>query len=298
MDLLISSSLITAFLAGVAALFAPCCITVLLPAYLASIFKEKRTVFLMTFVFFLGLLTIFLPLGLGFAGLGKFLTRNHTWVFIGGSIIMFALGTMILLGKHISLPVHLPSTKITNTGSVYLLGIFSGIATVCCAPVLAGTLTLSVLPGSVLWGGVYAVVYVLGMVIPLFVIAFFLDETHAIKKLKIFRATMSYSIGARQVHLRIADLISGFTFLLMGVVTVIVAIKNPSGGMVFSGSALQTAVNITASQITDALSRTSGSVPAFAWLIAVGLIILGIVVYAWKRSHDPLADSTKGGEEL
>src|SRR3989344_2347675 len=71
------ASLITAFIAGIAALFAPCCITVLLPSYLGSIFREKRKVFLMTFVFFLGLLAVFLPLGMGAAGLGKLFSRYH-----------------------------------------------------------------------------------------------------------------------------------------------------------------------------------------------------------------------------
>ncbi|KKT78169.1 MAG: Cytochrome c biogenesis protein transmembrane region, partial [Candidatus Giovannonibacteria bacterium GW2011_GWC2_44_8] len=77
METLIIASLITAFIAGIAALFAPCCITVLLPSYLGSIFREKRKVFLMTFVFFLGLLAVFLPLGMGAAGLGKLFSRYH-----------------------------------------------------------------------------------------------------------------------------------------------------------------------------------------------------------------------------
>ena len=47
---LVMASLVTAFIAGVAALFAPCCITVLLPAYLGSIFRQKATIMLMTLV--------------------------------------------------------------------------------------------------------------------------------------------------------------------------------------------------------------------------------------------------------
>ena len=56
MELLISTSLIAAFVAGIAALFAPCCVTVLLPSYFGSIFETRRKVFLMTFIFFLGIL--------------------------------------------------------------------------------------------------------------------------------------------------------------------------------------------------------------------------------------------------
>ena len=69
MELVAAASLITAFVAGMAALFAPCCIGVLLPSYLASVFKTKTEIFLMTFVYYLGLLTIFMPLGFGAAGL-------------------------------------------------------------------------------------------------------------------------------------------------------------------------------------------------------------------------------------
>jgi len=65
MEALVGTSLIAAFVAGVAALFAPCCITVLLPSYLGSIFREKYKIFFMTFIFFLGIATVFLPIGLG-----------------------------------------------------------------------------------------------------------------------------------------------------------------------------------------------------------------------------------------
>lgn len=293
MDLLITSSLIAAFLAGIAALFAPCCITVLLPVYLASVFREKRTVFLMTFVFFLGLLTIFLPLGLGFGSLGRLFTRYHTVFFATGSMVMLAMGVIILLGKRIALPFRMPGTKIEHAGSVYVLGLFSGIATVCCAPVLAGALALSMLPGSMLWGGVFAVVYVLGMVIPLFVIAFFLDETHAVKKLKIFRATISYSLGSQKVHLRVADLISGVTFVMMSIITMVVAIKNPTGSTVLKHSMLQTAVNITASQISDTLSRIAGGIPVWVWLAAIGVVLLAIALYTWKKLQQSTSDNGK-----
>src|SRR3989338_9181059 len=104
METLIISSLITAFIAGIAALFAPCCITVLLPSYLGSIFREKRKVLLMTFVFFLGLLMEFLTLGLGAAGLGKILSKFHDPIFIIGVIFFIFLGTTILLGRHFSMP--------------------------------------------------------------------------------------------------------------------------------------------------------------------------------------------------
>ena len=92
MDLLISTSMISAFIAGLAALFAPCCITVLLPSYLGSVFHDRRRVFLMTFIFFLGVLLVFLPLGLGSAAFGQFLSRYHNTIFIVMGAMLLFLG--------------------------------------------------------------------------------------------------------------------------------------------------------------------------------------------------------------
>src|SRR3989338_1810240 len=177
MDLLISASFIASFFAGIAALFAPCCITVLLPTYFASIFKEKSMVFLMTFIYFLGILSIFLPIGLGVSLLTQIFSQYHDTIFLIGGVFLLFLGMTLLLGQQFSLPfsVH-PQLQKQDFASVYVLGIFSAIATTCCAPVLAGVLTLSALPGSVLLGGIYTLSYVLGIVLPLFMIAFTLDK--------------------------------------------------------------------------------------------------------------------------
>src|SRR3989339_713061 len=147
MDLLVSASFIAAFLAGIAALFAPCCITVLLPTYFASIFKQKRKVFFMTFIFLLGLLTVFIPIGLGISAISQTLRDYHDLIFISGGFFILILGTLLTLG------------------------IFSGIATTCCVPVLAGVLALSAISGSYILGSLYTLTYVLGMVTPLFILS-------------------------------------------------------------------------------------------------------------------------------
>src|SRR3989344_9478004 len=98
MEILITASILAALIAGMAALFAPCCITILLPAYLSSMFRQKRTVFLMTFVFFLGLLAVFLPLGVGVAGVGQLFREYHDPIFTAGGLFFLALGASILLG--------------------------------------------------------------------------------------------------------------------------------------------------------------------------------------------------------
>lgn len=271
MELLIGASLITAFIAGIAALFAPCCITVLLPSYLGSIFRQRRTVFLMTFIFFLGLLAVFLPLGLGFAGLGQLFTKYHDMIFSIGGIFLLLLGASILLSIHFSLPFSIrPGTKVIGTGAVFVLGIFSGFATLCCAPVLAGVLALSVLPGSIFWGGIYALVYVLGMVIPLFIIAFFVDKTNIIGRLGLFKRQMSYSLARKKITITIAEAISGVTFLLMGALIFYLAKTNK---LAMGGGEFQTTLNIYLANLTDFINQYLGQIPAIVWIAAVVAVI-------------------------
>ncbi len=276
MEILITASLLAALIAGMAALFAPCCITVLLPAYLASIFRQKRTIFLMTFVFFLGLLAVFLPLGLGIAGLGQIFSQYHDTIFIIGGIFLLSLGAFILLGRHFSLPFRRqPKIQVQSAGSVFTLGVFSGFATLCCAPVLAGVLALSVLPGSLLLGGVYTLAYVLGMVIPLFFIAYFLDKTSFTKKFWTFKKTVSYRFAGKTIELSIADIISGITFVFMGILILYLA----QTSQLASHSSYQTMVNTYMSNLTDATNAYLGWIPGEAW---IGLIAAAFLLIIWK----------------
>ena len=279
-DLLISASIITAFVAGMAALFAPCCITVLLPAYLGSIFRQRRTVFLMTFIFFLGLLAVFLPLGLGMASLGKFFTGNHDLLFAAGGIFFVLLGLSILSGKHFSMPFSInPKINIKNGGSVFVLGIFSAFATLCCAPVLAGVMALSVLPGSLFWGAIYSLAYVLGMSVPLFVIAYFIDRSEITDKISVFRKKVSYSLFGNKINITMSEVLSGSMFLLMGLLLVYLTYT----GQLAMGGGYQTEINIFVSNVSEYLKNILGNAPSIVWPVFVALLLLAIIRVAWKE---------------
>ena len=84
MELIFQTSLIASFVAGMVALFAPCCITFLLPAYLGSVFKEKEKILLMTLIFGLGIAVTLLPAVLGVAIISKLLFRYHNIIYIIG----------------------------------------------------------------------------------------------------------------------------------------------------------------------------------------------------------------------
>lgn len=280
MDLLISASFIASFFAGVAALFAPCCITVLLPTYFASIFKQKATVFLMTFVYFLGILSIFLPLGLGVSFLTQIFSQYHDTIFLIGGIFLIFLGISLLLGQQFSLPfsVH-PELRRQDFVSVYILGIFSAIATTCCAPVLAGVLTLSALPGSFILGGIYTLAYVLGMVLPLFIIASFLDKIDFTKKFFAFRKSLSYNFLGKKFRLTFANLFSGLMFLILGIVIIYLAKTK----QLTSHSSYQINLNIYLTKFIKFISNFTKLIPEAVWaLIFIG-IVLFITYFAVKQ---------------
>lgn len=280
MDLLFSASFIASFFAGVAALFAPCCITVLLPTYFASIFKQKSTIFLMTFVYFLGLLSIFLPIGLGVSFLSQIFREYHNTIFLIGGFFLLLLGLSLVLGKSFSFnsPVH-PEMKGRGLMSVFILGVFSAIATTCCAPVLAGVLALSALPGSLLLGGIFTLAYVLGMVLPLFFIAALLDKKDFTKKFIAFRKTVNYQLLGRKISLTFANLFSGVMFLVLGIIIVILA----RAGRIESHSDYQLMVNIYTTKIIKSVESVTKFIPEPVWGLIFVSLFLAIIVLAYKQ---------------
>lgn len=265
MDLLFSASFMASFFAGVAALFAPCCITVLLPTYFASIFKQKSTIYLMTFVYFLGLLVVFLPIGFGAAFLTQLFSQYHNTIYFLGSIFLIFLGLTLVTGKQLSFPspVH-PSLKTAGLGSVFVLGIFSGIATTCCAPVLAGVVALSALPGSFVLGGIYTLAYVLGMVAPLFIIATFLDKVDFTKKLMFLR---------KPFHgVTLSNLFSGLMFLGLGILILVLAQTN----QLTTHASYQLTLNLYLAQLTKFIAQYTSFLPEYVW--AGGFVILALFI--------------------
>ena len=276
MELLLSASIVAAFIAGVAALFAPCCITVLLPSYFASIFRERYKIFLMTFIFFLGILTVFLPMGLGAAALGQVFSRYHTIIFGIGGTFLTIMGTILLTGRHFSLPFQIhPALKKHNAISVFTLGIFSGIATTCCAPVLAGVLALAALPGSIFWGGVYALSYVFGMVAPLFLISLFLDKINFEQKFqKTFNKPIQYQLGGKEISITVSEALSGATFLVMGVLILYLALTNR---LFMQAGGYQTSINIYLTKVLQSISGIAQAIPEYVWAFLLFIIIGGII---------------------
>ena len=97
--------------------------------------------------------------------------REHggcRWRVLGRSLAVLAL-----TGRSWSPPwfVRSPDPERGDSAGVFALGVFSGVASSCCAPVLAGVMTLSALSSTPVGAGVLGLAYVSGTTFPLFVIA-------------------------------------------------------------------------------------------------------------------------------
>ena len=269
METLVGTSLIAAFVAGVAALFAPCCITVLLPSYLGNIFKEKYKIFFMTFVFFLGVLTVFLPIGLGASFLAQLFSEYHNIIFTVGGIFLIVLGLTMLFGKKFTTPTSVRDGMKRHVSSIYVLGIFSAIATTCCAPVLAGVLTLGVASGTIVWGALYTLAYVVGMTLPLFIIAAFLDKANLTERFTNAKKTVAMRIGGFSWRITVSELISGLIFLLMGGYITYLAFSNK----LFTHSSYQLEMNLWNAKFLGAINGFVTLIPEYIW----ALLFIGIV---------------------
>lgn len=216
-NIVFQTSLIAAFVAGVVALFAPCCITFLLPAYLGNVFKEKEKVLFMTIVFGLGIFVVLLPAVLGIAFISKSLFRYHDSIYLVGGAVMILVALTTFLGVKLPMP-SLPSRNPQKADvlSIFTLGIFSGITSACCAPVLIGILTLTFLSPSFFGALLIGAMYVIGMVAPLLIISLFLSGR--VEKLVILkRPITTIALFGKSYPIILGNIIASVVFLITGV---------------------------------------------------------------------------------
>jgi cytochrome c-type biogenesis protein len=217
-------SILAAVVAGAIALFAPCCISVMLPAYLASAFRNRAALLAMSLVFAAGVATVILPIALGSQAVRRLATAQHTTVFAIGGALMLGLGLYTLLGGQIHLPM--PGRRSTGRGgvmAVYSLGVFSGLASSCCAPVLAGVIALSGIASSFVAALTLGVAYVFGMVAPLFAIALLWERRDWSSSRLFHPRPFTWHVGSVRRTIAGTSLASGALLVVMGTFTLWVA---------------------------------------------------------------------------
>lgn len=273
-NVLFQTSLIAAFVAGMVALFAPCCITFLLPAYLGSVFKEKEKVLLMTLVFGAGILTTLMPAVLGVALISKALFRYHDAIYILGGLVMIVVAVTTFLGVKMPMPTisRLGTSKKTDVGSIFIMGIISGITSACCAPVLIGILTLTFLSPSFFGALLIGAVYVLGMVMPLLLISLFLDGK--VSKMTILKKPLgAINLLGKQYVMVLSNTIAAVVFFITGITAL---------GLTMTGRLSVENMDVFTKTITGALNSVNNLLGNNAFINI--LFVVGVIYLVYKVS--------------
>lgn len=270
-DLLMAGSLAAAFAAGMVAFFAPCCAGVMMPAYLAAIGGGRRLrIARLTAVYVIGVSVVVLPITLGAAALAGYVSRWHPQLFAIGGLMM--IGVAVALWRGTMLPIGVPQPRMTgSTLSVFGLGVFSGAATACCAPVLAGAIALSAASGTVAGGLLLGVAYVAGMMAPLIPLALLYGRA----KTRVRDPKLTLRLGIHSKRIGAIRLFGVVLFAAFGVLFVALALTGNSD----SAPGFQNMLGTWSRQ----LAATIDGVPNIVTLPALLVVLAGFAHAVFRR---------------
>ncbi len=244
----------------------------------------------MTFLFAGGVATIILPIALGASVLRQLFASQHTAIYVVGGALLLGLAVYLLLGGQIHLPMPGRSAG-GKAGAVttYTMGVFSGVTSSCCAPVLAGVIALSSVAPSFLLALGLGTAYVFGMVAPLFVISL-LWEHYDWKASRLFRPrSFTWHLRTIRRTLSITNLLSGLLLLLMGGAMIWVgltstAMPTPTGW--------QATIFVWLQHVGRVMTGALSWIPN--WVVALVLFLL-LGLLAWRAIEQ--VGRTSNGEE-
>jgi cytochrome c biogenesis protein CcdA len=214
----VTVSFMAAFIGGFLSLISPCS-AAMLPVFFAYSFKQKSELLKMTFIFYLGLATVFVPLGFASTLISKLFVEYPQLLFnIAGTIFIF-LGIMLFFGKSFQvLPKKwrvAPQGK--GAGTIYVMGILFAFATgTCAAPIIGGIYTIAATSGNAIQGVALLLVYALGLVGPMFLMAWFFDRFNCTNSKFVQSKSWDLRLAGKTFHLHTTNLIAATLFYWCG----------------------------------------------------------------------------------
>lgn len=277
--------LITAFVGGVLALLSPCA-ALLMPAFFASTVGTGPRLVLHGGVFYLGLLVVLVPLGIGAGVLGSLFVTHRQAIVLTASVVLILLGAAQALGFGFDpsrlLPgpdLHAQAASRTGVVKTLLLGAASGIAGFCAGPILGAVLTWpprGVTPSALLssWRS-----YGAGMVVPLLIIAVLWRRLgpHGQRLLR----GRAFTVLGRELHT--TSVITGLLIMGVGVLfwTTNGLVGAPEVLPLDAQAWLQERASLLANPVFD--------------IVAV-LVIAALILLVWARRRHRGGGTTEGDE--
>jgi len=284
--LVYSSSLAAAFLGGVLALFAPCCVVSLLPTFVGAALERGRLRLpAMAAIFAAGIAVVMLPIVLGVGLLGQLLAAQHRVIFFVVGLFLVLLALQVLSGRPWSLPFPMLRLRVSGStpGGIFAMGLTAGVASSCCAPVLAGVVALSALTSSLTGALGLGLSYVFGMVFPLLVTVLVWDRLHP--------GSPAFALRTRRIRLRgwalpWTDAVAAVMFLAIGILALVIAY---TGQSTYLPGWLEV-WNRWVSGLAGNLSVWLGNLPTAIQAISIAILALAVVTAlyrSWKLGPSP-----------
>lgn len=278
--------LLGALLGGVLLLLSPCS-ALLLPSFFAYAFDSSvGRLAGRTAVFYLGLATVMVPLGAGVGAFSSLVTRYRSTAAIVGGIVLIVLGVAIIVGKGFSFgPAQRASAAIKISGnlSVYLLGTVYALAGFCAGPLVGAVLSLALIGGAPVYGGLIGAAFALGMALPLFLLALLWERLGLGRR----RWLRGREIGIGPLRTHTTSLISGLLFIGIGTLFLLTDGTANLGGVV--GADTDQRIQEFARSVSDAVPNT---LVVFLLFVATAAV-LGFRILRRRRAEQPdRADAT------
>ncbi|MFE7133683.1 cytochrome c biogenesis CcdA family protein [Streptomyces sp. NPDC057638] len=270
---------LAAFLGGLLALVSPCS-ALLLPAFFAYSLDSAGRLLLRTGIFYAGLATTLVPLGVAGSYAGRFFYGNRDLLVAVGGWTIITLGVAQILGLGFAsrrLAALSGRLRPVTAAPVYALGMVYGLAGFCAGPILGSVLTVSALSGSPVYGGLLLAVYALGMAVPLFLLALVWDRFQLGRR----RWLRGRELTLGRLRLHTTSLASGLFFILLGTLFLVFDGTTALPGLLSVDDAF------TAESWAGELGR---AVPD--WVLLVALVALaGVVLAVRGRGRTPAQDA-------
>ncbi len=263
---------VAALAGGVLALLSPCG-ALLLPSFFAYAFDHPGKLLARTGVFYLGLITTLVPLGVSASSLTVFVRSNQEAVVTVAGLVIIALGLVTAFGGGFVLAGRRTrergATSATSSGSIYALGLAYGLTGFCTGPILGSILVLAAAGGQPVRGGMLLAVYALGMVIPLLVLSLVWGRLGE----RAHRWLRGREVRVGRFTFHSTSLVSGLLLAVVGVIMVI------GGGALIESSTLALAGARAEEWATDLGSAISDEVLALIAAAAAGIWL----VVRWRE---------------
>ena len=270
---------VAAFIGGLLALLSPCG-ALLLPAFFSYAFEHRSQLLARTGIFYAGLLTTLVPLGVSASAATVFVRSHQETVITVAGIVIVVLGIVTAFGGGFVLFRRSEESAVaeTNPMSIYTLGLAYGLTGFCTGPILGSVLVLAAAGGQPVRGGLLLAIYGLGMVTPLAILALTWGQIGQ----RVNRWLRGRTIQVGRFSFHSTSLISGLVLVAVGVFMIV------NGGNLVESNSLALAGARAEEWATDLGGRIPDAALALVAFLAAGVWLF----VSWRKGQAPDAEST------